>query len=54
MPIAHGEGNYFAPPDTIARLERQHQVVFRYTDAAGQVTDEANPNGSVASNRRDL
>jgi phosphoribosylformylglycinamidine synthase len=49
MPIAHGEGNYFAPPDVIARLEANGQVVFRYTNAAGEVTDEANPNGSVAA-----
>ena len=49
MPIAHGEGNYFAPPDVIARLEANRQVVFRYTNAAGEVTDEANPNGSMAA-----
>jgi phosphoribosylformylglycinamidine synthase subunit PurQ / glutaminase len=49
MPIAHGEGNYFAPPEVIARLEANGQVVFRYTNAAGLVTDEANPNGSVAA-----
>jgi phosphoribosylformylglycinamidine synthase len=49
IPIAHGEGNYFAEPDEVARLERHRQVVFRYTTAEGAVTDEANPNGSVAS-----
>jgi phosphoribosylformylglycinamidine synthase I len=49
LPIAHGEGNYFAPPDVIARLEANRQVIFRYTNAAGQVTDEANPNGSAAA-----
>jgi len=49
MPIAHGEGNYFAPPDVIARLEANRQIIFRYTNAAGEVTDEANPNGSVAA-----
>jgi phosphoribosylformylglycinamidine synthase len=48
IPIAHGEGNYFADPDVIARLEANRQIVFRYTDAAGQVTDAANPNGSTA------
>lgn len=47
LPIAHGEGNYYAPPDVLDRLERNGQVVFRYVDAAGRVTDEANPNGSV-------
>jgi phosphoribosylformylglycinamidine synthase I len=49
IPIAHGEGNYFAEPEVIAGLENNRQVVFRYCTAAGTVTDEANPNGSVAS-----
>jgi phosphoribosylformylglycinamidine synthase len=49
MPIAHGEGNYFAEPDVIARLEANRQVIFRYTTAAGEVTDDANPNGSAAA-----
>jgi len=49
LPIAHGEGNYFAEPAVIARLEANRQVVFRYTNAAGDVTDGANPNGSLAS-----
>jgi phosphoribosylformylglycinamidine synthase I len=49
IPIAHGEGNYFAEPDVIARLEANRQVVFRYTTAAGQLDDEANPNGSAAA-----
>ena len=49
IPIAHGEGNYFADPETIARLEANRQVVFRYTDAGGRVTDAANPNGSAAA-----
>jgi phosphoribosylformylglycinamidine synthase subunit PurQ / glutaminase len=49
LPIAHGEGNYFAPPDVIARLEANRQIIFRYTNAEGQVTDEANPNGSAAA-----
>jgi phosphoribosylformylglycinamidine synthase len=47
VPIAHGEGNYFAEPDVLARLEANGQVIFRYTDAAGNVVDAANPNGSV-------
>ena len=47
IPIAHGEGNYFAPPDVVERLERNRQVVFRYVTPAGGPTDEANPNGSV-------
>ena len=49
VPIAHGEGNYFAEPEVIARLEANRQVVFRYTDAGGRVTDESNPNGSAAA-----
>jgi phosphoribosylformylglycinamidine synthase I len=49
IPIAHGEGNYYAEPDVIARLERNRQVVFRYTNARGIATDDANPNGSVAN-----
>jgi phosphoribosylformylglycinamidine synthase I len=47
IPIAHGEGNYYAEPDVIDRLEKNGQVVFRYTTATGEVTPEANPNGSV-------
>ena len=49
LPIAHGEGNYFAEPDVIARLEQNRQVIFRYTNAGGEVTDDANPNGSAAA-----
>jgi phosphoribosylformylglycinamidine synthase I len=49
LPIAHGEGNYFAEPDVIARLEANRQIVFRYTTASGEVEDAANPNGSAAA-----
>jgi phosphoribosylformylglycinamidine synthase len=49
IPIAHGEGSYFAEPEEIARLEANRQVIFRYTDAAGDVRDAANPNGSMAA-----
>jgi phosphoribosylformylglycinamidine synthase I len=49
IPIAHGEGNYFAEPHVIARLEANRQIVFRYTTAAGEVSDAANPNGSAAA-----
>jgi phosphoribosylformylglycinamidine synthase len=49
IPIAHGEGNYFAEPDVLAKLEANRQVVFRYTTPEGRVTDEANPNGSMAA-----
>ena len=48
IPIAHGEGNYFAPPDVVAKLEANRQVIFRYTTPQGEVADEANPNGSIA------
>src|SRR6266571_5398919 len=47
MPISHGEGKYHADPETLARLKAQHQIVFRYATAEGQVTKAANPNGSV-------
>ena len=47
LPIAHGEGNYFADPDTIALLEASGRVVFRYCDPQGRINDAANPNGSV-------
>lgn len=49
VPIAHGEGNYFAAPDVIAQLEANRQVIFRYTTPDGRVADEANPNGSAAA-----
>lgn len=45
--IAHGEGNYFADPETLARLEGEGRVAFRYCDASGAVTVDANVNGSV-------
>ncbi|HUE85577.1 MAG TPA: phosphoribosylformylglycinamidine synthase subunit PurQ [Vicinamibacterales bacterium] len=47
LPIAHGEGNYFAEPDVIADLEANRQIVFRYTDELGHSSEEGNPNGSV-------
>jgi phosphoribosylformylglycinamidine synthase I len=47
VPISHGEGNYYADPETIARLEAEHRVVFRYVTPDGEATPEANPNGSV-------
>jgi phosphoribosylformylglycinamidine synthase I len=48
-PIAHGEGNYFADDATLDALERNRQVVFRYCDAEGRITSDANPNGSARS-----
>jgi len=47
IPIAHGEGNYFAAPEVLAKLEANRQVIFRYTTAEGEVTDASNPNGSI-------
>jgi phosphoribosylformylglycinamidine synthase len=47
IPIGHGEGNYFAPPDLLDRIEANGQVVFRYTDPDGRLDDLWNPNGSV-------
>jgi len=49
IPIAHGEGNYFADPPVIHELEHHKRVVFRYCDASGRTTDTANPNGSINS-----
>jgi len=49
VPIAHGEGNYFAAPDVVADLEANRQVIFRYTTADGRISPDANPNGSVAA-----
>jgi len=45
--VAHGEGNYFADPATLARIEGEGRVAFRYCDAAGTITVEANRNGSL-------
>lgn len=47
VPIAHGEGNYFCDPATLAELEAEQRVIFRYCDATGALTDTANPNGSL-------
>jgi phosphoribosylformylglycinamidine synthase I len=47
IPIGHGEGNYYAPPDVLDTIEANRQVVLRYTTPDGRLDDEANPNGSV-------
>jgi phosphoribosylformylglycinamidine synthase I len=47
IPIAHGEGNYYAEPDVLSALERSGRVLFRYCDEHGQLTDASNPNGAV-------
>ena len=47
IPIGHGEGNYFAPPDMLEQIEANRQVILRYTDPHGRVDEAWNPNGSV-------
>jgi len=49
MPVAHGEGFYFADSQTLEILESQDRVVFRYANELGQTTPESNPNGSFAN-----
>lgn len=47
VPIAHGEGRFYADEETLARLEANGQVLFRYCDENGQVNNDSNPNGSL-------
>ncbi len=47
MPVAHHGGSFFARPETLTALEENRQVLLRYCDGQGRVTDEANPNGSL-------
>jgi phosphoribosylformylglycinamidine synthase len=47
IPIGHGEGNYYAPPDALDQLEANRQVILRYSTADGRLTDDSNPNGSA-------
>lgn len=47
IPIAHGEGRFYADQDTIHKLEDQDQILFHYVDETGQATEAANPNGSI-------
>lgn len=47
IPVAHGDGRYTADGDTLARLEGEGHVVFRYVTSSGEATDSANPNGSL-------
>jgi phosphoribosylformylglycinamidine synthase subunit PurQ / glutaminase len=49
MPVSHGEGNYYVDQETLARLEAEDRVVFRYCDEGANTTAEANPNGSLAN-----
>jgi phosphoribosylformylglycinamidine synthase subunit PurQ / glutaminase len=46
IPIAHAEGNYFCDDETFAKLEENEQIIFRYCDENGEITDVANPNGA--------
>ncbi len=47
IPIAHGDGSYYVPPEKLQEIEDNGQVLFRYVNSSGEVTDEANPNGSI-------
>jgi len=47
IPIAHGEGRFFAPAEMLKSIEDNDQVLFRYASAEGEVSDEFNPNGSL-------
>jgi phosphoribosylformylglycinamidine synthase subunit PurQ / glutaminase len=49
MPVAHGEGSYFADPQILDVLESQNRVVFRYVSQSGEPTQRSNPNGSLAN-----
>jgi len=46
IPVAHHDGNYFADDETLARIEDNGQVAFRYVNHSGEATKDANPNGS--------
>jgi phosphoribosylformylglycinamidine synthase subunit PurQ / glutaminase len=47
IPIGHMEGNYYCGPQALETLRRQNRIVFRYSTPEGQITPEANPNGSL-------
>lgn len=47
IPIAHGEGRYFADEKTLDQLEQNNQIIYRYCNAAGEINPEANPNGAI-------
>ena len=47
IPIAHGEGRYHAGNDVLQSLKENNQVIYKYCDAAGHITDESNPNGAI-------
>jgi len=47
VPIAHGDGNYFCDAETLAELQRDNRIIFRYSDVNGNLAADANPNGSL-------
>ncbi len=47
LPLAHGEGRYYADDDTLKDIEDNGQVLFRYCNSTGEITDDSNPNGSL-------
>jgi phosphoribosylformylglycinamidine synthase I len=47
IPIGHMEGNYFCDQATLGELQRDHRIVFRYSTPSGEITSDANPNGSL-------
>jgi phosphoribosylformylglycinamidine synthase len=49
IPIAHGEGCYFADAETVAKLKANNQILWQYVTAQGEPTEKANPNGSLAN-----
>jgi phosphoribosylformylglycinamidine synthase len=49
VPVAHMDGNYFADPEVLKKLEESGNIAFRYVGAEGGLSDEANPNGSSFS-----
>lgn len=49
IPVAHGEGRYYADEKTLAQLESNGQIIFRYCDENGNLTADANPNGAISS-----
>lgn len=47
IPIAHGEGRFFATPEQMEEIQKNNQVIYRYCDADGKVSSDANPNGAI-------
>jgi len=47
IPVAHGDGCYFADPDTLAKLRKNRQILWQYCDQQGRLTEDSNPNGSL-------